>query len=254
MVYDQNNFSKSYNQMYLEETRVLKANKALAVIHDFLGPTSEMYLLDIGCSTGIMTNHYAKKFKNTVGIDIDTTGIKFAKESFENKNLNFYNCSHEDSMLGNEKFDVVICTHIYEHVDNPKTLMDSIHRVLKPGGVCYFVAGNRHKIIEPHFKLPFLSFLPKRIGRLYIKLLKKEGEYYQKHLSFFKLKKLVNKFTLFDYTTETIRNPKKYYSTDLVEEGSILQRIYVGLTKVLYFLIPTYIWILKKEISNKDFQ
>ena len=116
MVHDQNNFSKSYNQMYLEETRVLKANKALAVIHDFLGPTSEMYLLDIGCSTGIMTNQYAKKFKNTVGIDIDTSGIKFAKESFENKNLNFYNCSHEDIMLGNEKFDVVICTHIYEHV------------------------------------------------------------------------------------------------------------------------------------------
>ena len=143
MVHDQNNFSKSYNQMYLEETRVLKANKALAVIHDFLGPTSEMYLLDIGCSTGIMTNQYAKKFKNTVGIDIDTSGIKFAKESFENKNLNFYNCSHEDIMLGNEKFDVVICTHIYEHVNNPNDYLKTCQKLLKPNGLMVCSTINR---------------------------------------------------------------------------------------------------------------
>ena len=31
-------------------------------------------------------------------------------------------------------FDIVICTHVYEHVPNSKKLFDEIYRVLKPGG------------------------------------------------------------------------------------------------------------------------
>ena len=52
---------------------------------------------------------------------------------------------------------------------------DTIYKLLKPGGICYFVAGNRYKIIEPKFKLPFLSFLPNKLSKLYIRIAKKDG-------------------------------------------------------------------------------
>ena len=42
MVYDQDNFSKSYSQMYEKEIRILKAKKALAVIKDFAKETDEL--------------------------------------------------------------------------------------------------------------------------------------------------------------------------------------------------------------------
>jgi ubiquinone/menaquinone biosynthesis C-methylase UbiE len=36
--------------------------------------------------------------------------------------------------LENERFDVVFCNHVMEHVDNPKQCMAELFRVLKPGG------------------------------------------------------------------------------------------------------------------------
>ena len=50
--------------------------------------------------------------------------------------------------------------------------MDTIYNLLNPGGICLFIAGNKLKFIEPHFKLPFLSYMPSKLGNLYIKLMK----------------------------------------------------------------------------------
>ncbi len=245
---DQHNFSSSYSQMFDFEVRVKKSKKAINVITDHLHETKDLNLLDIGCSTGIMTNEYSKYFNKTVGIDIDKEAINYAVENFTNKTLTFLEASYDDKKIGKDRFDVITCSHIYEHVDNPKDLLQTIYKLLKPGGICYFVGGNRYKIIEPHFKLPFLSFLPKKIGKLYIRIAKKDGDYYQKHLSLFNLKKIVRMFKIYDYTIETIRNPAKYYSDDIIQEGSFKQAAYILIAKIFYFLVPTYIWILKKEI------
>ena len=253
MVFDQDNFSSSYSQMYDKKVRINKANKGIAVIKEFLKDTKNLNLLDLGCSTGIMTNEYAKNFQKTIGIDIDESAIKFANNNYKDHNLEFLNYSHNDKRLKNEMFDVITCTHIYEHVESPEALMNSVYRLLKPGGVCYFVAGNRYKIVEPHFKLPFLSFFNPNISKLYIKLFNKKGEYYQKHLSLFKLRKLVDQFRIYDYTLETIKKPEKYFSNDLVKDKTLSQKIYLLLGRVFYFMIPTYIWILKKETINKDY-
>ena len=73
----------------------------------------------------------------------------------------------EELDLPKASIDVITCSQIYEHVPSDKNLMKVIIGLLKPGGVCYFAAGNRFKIIEPHYKLPFLSYLPKKL-QIYI--------------------------------------------------------------------------------------
>tara|TARA_B100001989_G_scaffold252999_1_gene237418 strand:+ start:4448 stop:5209 length:762 start_codon:yes stop_codon:yes gene_type:complete len=244
---DQDNFSQKYQQMFDVGVRIKKSKKTLAILNDFLNTTNNLDLLDLGCSTGIMTDQYSKQFRKTLGIDIDMSAIDYAKKNYENKNLTFQNCSYDDLTLSNKKFDVVICSHVYEHVDNPDDLFDKIYNLLKKGGICYLVAGNRHKIIEPHFKLPFLSYLPRKLGNLYVKIAKKDGQYYQKHLSLRKLKKLVYKFKIHDYTIKTIKFPIEFSSDDLVKDKSIKQKVYLFFSKIFYFLIPTYIWILEKN-------
>ena len=57
MVKDQENFSSKYSQMYDVEIRTQKALKALSVIDDFKIDTDGLTLLDIGCSSGIMTKY-----------------------------------------------------------------------------------------------------------------------------------------------------------------------------------------------------
>ena len=60
--------------------------------------------------------------------------------------------------------------------------MDEIHRMLKPGGVCYFSAGNRITLIEAHHKLPLLSVIPKKLAHYYLRIFT-EHNYFENHLT-----------------------------------------------------------------------
>ena len=111
---------ESINSMYDQDSRVKKAKKTLSVLSDYFGNISNLKLLDIGASTGIMTNEYAKYFKNVVGIDIDAKAIKYAKNNFNRENIEFIASPIEESNLDNASFDVVTCSHIYEHVPSAR--------------------------------------------------------------------------------------------------------------------------------------
>ena len=80
--------------------------------------------------------------------------------------------------------------------------------------------------------------------------MKREGEFYQKHLSFFKLKKLVKKFIVHDYTIKTIKDPKRFLSDDLIKNNSVKQLFYLIVSRLFYFIVPTYIWILEKQATK----
>ena len=82
---------------------------------------------------------------------------------------------------------------------------------------------------------------------MYLVITNKGKKYYENHLSLRNLKKLVNDFEIIDYTIETIQNPEKYNATDLIIPNSLTQKIYLFLTKFFYFLVPTYLWVLKKN-------
>ncbi len=66
-------------------------------------------------------------------------------------------------------FDFLIVNHIYEHVPDPRTLFREVGRVLKPGGCAYVTAGSRWALVEPHYRLPFLSWMPKRMADRYVR-------------------------------------------------------------------------------------
>jgi len=244
----QYDFSKHHDELYNIKERRQKANKILAVLGDSTQDNLEtLNLLDIGSSTGIMTKLLSKSFKNTVGIDIDKTAVDYAKQNFECPNLHFFIQDSMNIEFTENSFDVINCSHIYEHVPDSKQLMNEIYRVLKPGGICFFAAGNRLVFMEAHYKLPFLSVVPKWLAHKYIRLFKKADSYYETHLTYWGLKKIVSKFEINDYTKKIIRNPEKYYATEMVKENSILQFLYLTIISIAYFICPTYIWILKKK-------
>ena len=62
--------------MFDKQIRIKKAQKTLLVLNDYLKNTSELTLLDIGSSSGIMTLEYAKQFKNVIGINLQKEIIK----------------------------------------------------------------------------------------------------------------------------------------------------------------------------------
>ena len=124
--------------------------------------------------------------------------------------------------------------------------MDEIFKLLKPGGVCYFAATNRFKIIEPHYKLPFLSFFPKNISNRYIKIFTNHDKYYENLKSLRNLKKLVFQFEIEDYTLKIIENPSKFSANEMLKEKTLKHYLANKISRIAYFLIPTYIWVLRK--------
>lgn len=242
----QHNFSEKQISMYDSNLRINKANKTIAVIKDYLKDVSNLDLLDIGSSTGIMTNEYAKHFRKVVGIDLDLRAVRYANDNFNKENLQFLGSPIEESNFKEASFDVITCSHIYEHVPSDKELIENIYKLLKPGGVCYFAAGNRFQIIEAHYKLPFLSYFPKKIANVYIRIFKNEKEYYENLKSYRNLKKLVMRFDVVDYTLKILQEPNKFSANEFLKKHTLKYYIVNFVSKIFYFLIPTYIWLLKK--------
>ena len=243
----QYNYSAIADDLYDLNFRQNKAKKTISILVDYLGDTNHLSLLDIGCSTGIMTMEYGKQFQQVTGIDLDTNAIKYANKNNNLSNVSFVNAPIEENNFDEASFDVITCSHIYEHVPSDKELIRHIYKLLKPGGVCYFAAGNRFKIIEPHYNIPFLSYFPKPVSNLILRILKDEKNYYENLLSHNKLSKLVSDFEVVDYTLKVIKNPSKFYGNEMLIEGTMKYYLFNFISKYLYFLIPTYIWILKKR-------
>lgn len=62
--------------------------------------------------------------------------------------------------------DIVISSHVIEHVPDQASYMAELVRVLTPGGVAFFLCPNRWWPFEPHGKFPMLPYLPKALGTI----------------------------------------------------------------------------------------
>ena len=230
------------------ESRTRKARTILSVLRHF-GPNTGggLRLLDIGCSSGIIAHFLSDWFGQVVGVDIDEEALRFARIHYHRPNLSF---SVQDSLrlaCPDESFERVICAHVYEHVPDAERLMAEIHRVLRPGGVCYFAAGNRLAVMEPHYRLPFLSWLPGIGSDTYLRATGRGAVYYERHRTLWGLRKLTRDFSVIDYTMRLIEDPDAFGLGYLLKKASPRQRLAKSLLQHFYWLCPTYIWLLRKE-------
>ena len=250
----ENKYQYNYSEInpvsvYDRRGREQKAKTIVSVLQDFIGADlKSLTLLDFGSSTGIIANYLANYFGKVVGIDIDQPAVEFATANFKRDNLEFVQTDSLKSEMHESYFDAVICAHVYEHVQDASVMMDEIHRLLKPGGVCYFAAGNRLNIMEPHYRLPFLSVIPRPLAHIYIRWAGKGESYYEKHLSYWGLKRLVRKFEIVDYTRPMIENPQRFSADYLLQPGAIKTSLARWGVKYAYWLVPGYIWLLKKKV------
>lgn len=240
-----------HDEMFDEQRRRLKANKSLSILQDYLGDLAGLRLLDIGCSTGFMTALYADRFADVTAVDIDQPAVEFARLNNSATNIVYQVADAMATTLPADSFDVVTCTHIYEHVPDAQRLIAEVNRVLKPGGVCLFAAGNRLALIEPHYHLPLLSVVPKPLGSRYLRALGKGETYYETHLTYWQLRKLVAAFERVDYTRRAIAEPDRFSATDLVRPGTWKQRVALQLADHAYWLMPTFLWLLRKPANAR---
>lgn len=243
----QHGFSDMIPSMFEIEGRQRKAMTMISVLSEYLGrPLEELSALNVGGSAGIIDEYLARHFHRVTGIDIDEKAIAFARQNFNKEGLCFEVGDAMDLSYGEDSFDVVICSQVYEHVPDADLLLSEIYRVLKPGGVVYFAAGNRIMLNEPHYKLPLLSVIPRPLAHWYLRVTGRGRYYYEKHYSYWGLKRLVRRYTVSDYTPLILSDPEKYSAAYMVKPGTWKQKIASFLSRHMIWLVPGYIWVLQK--------
>ena len=226
-----------------EANRTRKAEKIIAVLEqEGVWLKSKLRILDIGCSYGFILQHLSRYSDYCVGIDMEEKILPKP-----DKNVSCLCADGEQLPIATASFDVVICNHVYEHTDNPVRLMEEIYRVLKPDGLCYFAGPNKYAILEPHYRLPFLSWLSTSFANKYLRITGK-GNYYEVRPKSYKgILLLIDRFELKNYTREIIANPVHYKVVDILKPGSISQYLALLVLKFCHFVFPIFVLVLKKR-------
>jgi SAM-dependent methyltransferase len=236
-------YSELMDTMLDEEHRRGKARKILAVLRHFLGrdELSGRVVADVGCSAGYIADELSSAGASRVlGFDIDVPGLGKAQQRFGG-HVQFCCASGDRLPLPDQSLDVVVFNHIYEHVVDPDAVVAELGRVLRPGGVMYLGLGNRLGVIEPHYRLPFLSWLPGPVADRYVRASGRADHYYERFRTRPGLRALLSGYHVWDYTLPVLTAPRMFASDDIVP-GPVSRAPHWALRAAMP-LVPTYIWV-----------
>ena len=219
------------------QSRRNKAQKIIAVLKEFKD-LKQCRILDIGTGSGDIAAALAKEAKSFVSVDMHDERLV--------KGYTFKRVKNEKLPFTKDSFDIVISNHVIEHVPKQEVHVQEIYRVLKSKGIAYIATPNKFWITDPHYRLPLLSWFPRKISSWYLKVVsKKQWDIYP--LSYWSLKKLTKKFEVTHMTPKVMHEPKKFYVT----KSKMLQKVLAFIPARVYGFfhdcMPSYILVLKKN-------
>lgn len=150
------------------ESRAAKARVVDSVIGAEL--RSAVLIADIGSGSGLMKRELETITQRAIfGFELDPAALVERRRT----------CVADGTRmpLADDSFDLLILNHVYEHVGNPRELFSEAVRIVKPGGTIYVTAGSRWAVMEPHYRLLFLSWLPGRIADWYVRCMRRGKGY-----------------------------------------------------------------------------
>lgn len=90
-------------------------------------------ILDVGCGNGGWLLRLKHAGWDVQGVEIDEPAAREAAAA----GIPTVCGTLPDAQFPDASFDVVRLHYVFEHLINPGEILDEIHRILKPGGICY---------------------------------------------------------------------------------------------------------------------
>lgn len=91
-------------------------------------------VLEIGCGNGNICAGIASQGHQVLGVDIDKESIEIARQSFSKPNLEFIAEAAEE-ITTREHFDVIVCSEVLEHLEDPGFVLDYAYNQLPKQGL-----------------------------------------------------------------------------------------------------------------------
>lgn len=142
----------------VKQMPVATLNKDAYFLYKFGKQSSGARFLDIGCGLGIGLT-YAERFNYQLyATELDADAISFVKQHFD---VEVFHGELLNADYPDQYFDYIYINHVIEHVLDPAAYMQTVHRILKPGGIVFIGTPNISSFIYRAYRA--IAFLRWRI-------------------------------------------------------------------------------------------
>lgn len=142
------------------------SSRCAALLAEFAdAPFAGLKILDIGCGRGELVWRLRGLGARAFGVEVEPRYVASGK---------ILNATFDDQFpvldlaspgapfpYPDNSFDLVVSFQVLEHVSDLDSLAREVARVLRPGGTTLHVLPAKYRLIEPHYGLPFVHWLPK---------------------------------------------------------------------------------------------
>lgn len=165
-----NTLYQVFHQSTAPQKRMISKNNftyriILSVIDKYLKKGSKV--LDIGCGAGTLSLYIAGQGCKVIGIDIAENAILAAKKSAELmdiKNVQFFTMDFsKKTPSGKDKFDIILCIEVLEHLKEERLALERLFDLLSPGGIAIISVPSKN---APLYRLGLATDFDKRVGHL----------------------------------------------------------------------------------------
>lgn len=199
-------------------------------------------LLEVGTGSGVIASHLAA----VVGPEGRVVGVDVVDQRIIREGFEFVEVQDTGLPFPDGEFSIVVSNHVLEHVGDRHAQqghLREIRRVLTEDGYLYLAVPNRWAVVEPHYRLPFLSWFPRSMRSLYVRLCRRGTHYDCDPPSHGELLSLIEDagFKGHEVSLEAIRMVAE------LEVGSVIFRRIIEKVqphaKLLHFVLPSYIFL-----------
>lgn len=224
------------------ESRTKKGKKIVVALQSKMD-LSGRNVLDVGAGSGII----AHCISEAVGSSGRVMAVDVADQRQITGGYDFGLVEDSRLPFPDSTFDAVISNHVFEHLGDHEQQAEhlrEVRRVLREDGFVYFAVPNRWTVVELHFRLPFLSWIPPEARSAYLRLLGR-GTYYDCNPP--SHRRLVGMFQEARLRHEQFTFKAMRIMAAVETPSPWIRRLLVApelLQRMLYPVIPTMVFIL----------
>lgn len=136
-------------------------------------------ILDMACGVGTFLFYGLNKEYDVYGLEPESWKLKYLDMKIEERSYpssyraKIFEGIGENLPFEDNFFDYVTTYQTLEHVQNVEKTLDELVRVLSVGGKLSIQAPDYNSYYEPHYCIPFLPRMNRRLAKLYLSVLGK---------------------------------------------------------------------------------
>lgn len=213
-----------------------------------LEPTGmPIHLLEVGTGAGGLAHYFGTHPR--LHCEVDAVDVHDSRQVMDG--YRFQQVSDTRLPFADGQFDVVLTNHVIEHVGDERAQrmhLAELRRVLRPGGIGYLAVPGRWMLVEPHYQLAFLSWLPRSWRSPYLRARGKGSTYDCEPLQMRGLEHMLSDAG-FEWRNRCLEALRMTFELEGARSlaAKIVERTPDPLLRLSLRMMPTFIYTLRRE-------